>query len=195
MATPTKEGKNENISRAIGRDLGISTKQSIEICKFISKKKVDEARSMLQKVIEKKMAVPYTRFNGDIGHKRKIGPGRYPQKASKAILKMLNDIDANAQFKGLNTSQLVITQIKADRGASQWRFGRKRRIKAKSTMITIIAEEKGDKNKDKTEKKVKVEKIIEENDHKEAQTQEITKKVKHEKILKESVKQNIEDKK
>ncbi|MFH1316091.1 MAG: 50S ribosomal protein L22 [Candidatus Woesearchaeota archaeon] len=195
MVTATKEGKNENTASAIGRDLKISTKQCIEICKFINKKKVDDARNILQKVIEKKMAIPYTRFNGDIGHKRKIGPGRYPQNASKAILKMLNEVDANAQFKGLNTSQLVITQIKADKGANQWRFGRKRRIKAKNTMITIVAEEKGEKKKDKAEKKNKAEKIPEEKDNKEAQAQEKTKKVKHEKILKESVKQNIEDKK
>lgn len=142
------------MARAIGRSLPISFKQSIEICNFIRDKNVNDVKNILNGVINQKVAVPYKRFNMDVGHKRKIAAGRYPKKASTEILNLINHVEANAQFKGLNTGNLVITHINANKASKVMHFGRKRSRKAKRTHVEIIVQEKADeKSKEKKESK------------------------------------------
>jgi len=140
--------EDENFAKALGRGLKISTKQSIEICNFARKKDLQKVKDYLNDVIGKKRAMPFKRFNGDVGHKKKIGPGRYPVKACSEILKILASAEANAQFKGMNTGNLVIDHISAQRGAGQWRYGRQRRRKSKLSHIEVaLAEGKAKKSK------------------------------------------------
>ena len=73
--------EKENMARAIGMVLPISFKQSVEICSFIKNKSITDAKKALNNAIEKKAAIPFRRYNWDLGHKRKIGPGRYPELA------------------------------------------------------------------------------------------------------------------
>ena len=113
----------------------------------------NEAKEILQKVVEGKKAIPFRIFNKDLSHKRKIGPGRYPRKTAIAIINLLESVEANAQFKGLNTSALRITHINAHLASRPWRYGRQRRRKAKRTHIEIIVEEKKAKEKPKEKQK------------------------------------------
>lgn len=154
-----KESK-ENTAKVEGRLLPISTKQAIEICNFIRGKEVDNAKKILERVIKKEVAIPFKRFNMDMGHKRKIGPGRYPKKASGEIIGLLESVNSNAQFKGLSTSNLIIKKICANKASSSWHFGRKRRRKMKRTNIEIVVEE-GKAKEDMKEKasKLKIKKI------------------------------------
>ena len=139
----------EHMARAIGMSLPISFKQSVEICSFIKNKSANYAKKILQNVAEKKMAVPFRRFTFDLGHKKKIGPGRYPEKASKEFIRLIDNVEANAQFKGLNTSNLIIAHISAHKGAKTWHYGRKTRRKMKRTNVEIIVEEKTKKSEGK----------------------------------------------
>ena len=132
----------EHMARAIGMALPISCKQSVEICGFIKNKNISEVKTMLRKVAEKKTAIPFKRYNRDLGHKKKIGPGRYPEKASIEFIKLIENVEANAQFKGLNTSNLVIAHVSAHKAGKVWHFGRKSRRKMKRTNVEIIVEEK-----------------------------------------------------
>ncbi len=141
------------MARTIGMALPISFKQSIEICNFIRNKDVNYARTFLSQVIEKKQAVPLKRFNANTGHKKNMAAGRYPKKASIEILSLINSVEANAQFKGLNTANLVITHINANKASKVMRFGRKRSREAKRTSVEIVVQEKGDKKSDKKESK------------------------------------------
>lgn len=134
------------MARAIGIDLPISLKQSVEICSYIKDKNVRETKKILHNVIEGKAAIPFKKYNRDLGHKTKIGPARYPQKASMQILKLIEAVEANAQFKGLNTSNLVITHISSHKSGKAWHFGRKQRRKMKRTSIEVVVEEKAVKN-------------------------------------------------
>ncbi len=144
------------MARVVGRSLPISTKFSIEICNFIRNKTTSEAKEILQKVIEKKQAIPFKIFKRELSHKRKIGPGRYPKKTAIEVIKLLESVEANAQFKGMNTSALHITHINAHLASRPWRYGRQRRRKAKRTHIEIIVEEKkAEEKKGKSEKKPK----------------------------------------
>lgn len=144
--------KDENIAKVNGRSLSISTRHSIEICSFIRNRNLEEAKKMLNEVISFRRCVPFRRFNGGVGHKKKIGPGRYPIKAAKQINELLKSAEANAQFKGLGKN-LVIKHIKADFASRPWHFGRQRRTKMKRTNIELIVEEvKGKEEKKGKEK-------------------------------------------
>ena len=156
----------ENIARAVGVALPISTKQSIEICNFIRQISLGKAKQRLIDVMNKKVAVPFKKFNDNIGHKKgKVAAGRYPEKSCSQILKLLESVEANAQFKGLNTSNLVITHICAQKAARPWHYGRQRRRKMKRTNIEIMVEEKAveKKKEKKSAKEVKKPEIKEEN--------------------------------
>lgn len=140
------------MARAIGVGLPVSFKQSVEICSFIRNKKADDAKKMLQKVVEKKIAVPFKRFNFDLGHKTKIGPGRFPEKASVEFIRLIENVEANAQFKGLNTSNLIITHISAHNAGKAWHYGRFSRRRVKRANIEICLEEKSKSGKDTKQK-------------------------------------------
>lgn len=130
----------ENVVKVVGRDLGISTKQAIEMCSFIKGKTVTKAKGILEKVKEKKLAVPYKRFTNAIGHKKGMAAGRYPFNTSDAFLMLLNSLEANAQNKGLGTN-LTIIHACAQEAARPWHYGRRRRIKMKRSHVELAAQE------------------------------------------------------
>ena len=148
-----KNYDKEHMARSYGRELSVSKKYAVEICKFIRNKNLEKAKKILQDVVDLKKAIPFTRFNKDLGHKKKIGPGKYPVKTAEQILKMFKELEANAQQKGLSTANLQIVHISAKKGSAQWRYGRKRRRRMKRTNIEIVVEEKTPKEKKKVEEK------------------------------------------
>ncbi|MBD3310430.1 50S ribosomal protein L22 [Candidatus Woesearchaeota archaeon] len=145
----------EHMARTVGVALPISTKQSIEICNHIRNKNVESAKKILQDAIEKKKAIPFRRFNNDVGHKPGMAAGRYPVKACSRILELVNTAEANAQFKGLNTSLLTITHINAQNASRPWRYGRQRRRQSKRCHIEIVVQEMPEEKKAKKVKKGK----------------------------------------
>jgi large subunit ribosomal protein L22 len=147
-----KDYNKENMARAVGRSLPISFKQSIEICSFIRNRKVNRAKTILSEAIKTERPIPFKRFDGDVGHKKNIAAGRFPKRASEEILSLINSAEANAQFKGLNTSNLVITCISANKAPTTTRYGRKRSRNAKRTHIEIVVQEKIDKKETQPEK-------------------------------------------
>ena len=62
---------------------------------------------------------------------------------------------ANAQFKGLNTANLVITHINANKASKVMHSGRKRSRSAKRTNVEIVVQEKATKESVKKEVKEK----------------------------------------
>lgn len=127
MVGYTQEIDPEISARAIGREMPISPRHSIMICKHIRGWRLERAKDFLADVIKLKAAVPITRYGG-AGHRRgKLGPGRYPEKAARQILKVLEGAEANAEYKGLVTEDMVVAHIAAHRGRSwEGRFPRAR---------------------------------------------------------------------
>ena len=126
-----------------GRDLPISTKHVIEICNFIKGKSLQQSKRMLQDVMEQKIAVPFKIYKRNMGHKPgAMAAGRYPFKASQTILKLLNSLEANAENKGMNVSNLYLTMIMPNRAPRPFHAGRHRGIKMHRTHIKIVAEER-----------------------------------------------------
>lgn len=130
--------KKEHFATAKSVNLPISTKQSVEIASFIRGKLLQKAKMLLQEVTEHKKAVPYKRYNRDTGHKPgKIAAGRYPEKAISYFMKLLNTVEANAEDKGLDSKNLIIIEMKADKGTQQWHQGRQRRRRMKNTHLYV----------------------------------------------------------
>jgi large subunit ribosomal protein L22 len=129
-------------AKAIGKDLPISPKVSIEICNFVRGKELEIAIAILKRVQEKTQAVPYKRFSNGAGHKpgKGMAAGRYPVKASKYFLALLENAKANASNQGL-TGTLKITHIAAQRANEPFRARAKERVTFKRTHVEVIVTE------------------------------------------------------
>jgi len=110
---------------ASGRDLDISPKAAREICRELSGRYLEQAMEYLEGVIAKEEIVPYRRHKKKVGHKRgwRGWPaGRYPVKAAGEILKVLRNVENNAEFKGLDIARLRVNHACAHRGRKTKRF-------------------------------------------------------------------------
>jgi len=103
-------------TKALGREMPVSPKFAREVAGMIRGMKVETARQALEDVIDKKRAVPLKRYNKRVSHKPGVGPGRYPVKAAKAILGVLDSAASNAEYKGLDVSNMAIATISVARG-------------------------------------------------------------------------------
>jgi large subunit ribosomal protein L22 len=105
-------------AKAVGKDIPVSPKFAREVVGMIRGKKVEDAAVMLEEVIAKQRAVPLKRYNKRVSHKAGIGPGRYPVKAAKAILSIIESASSNAEYKGLDVSSMSIATISVSRGVT-----------------------------------------------------------------------------
>ena len=138
----------ENTARAIGKDLRVSFKNSIEVCRAVRGMPTEEAKEYLEKVIEKKVPVPFKKHIRHINHRKGagFGPGKFPVNAAKAVLDLLNDAENNAEYKGLDPENMFIAHISAYRGRvfEGWRSrarGRTTPWNTVSTNIELIIQE------------------------------------------------------
>lgn len=138
-----KEIEKEHFAEAKALNLPVSTKASVEIASFIRGKETKKVKTYLQEVIEHKKSIPFKRYNRDVGHKPgQVGAGRFPEKAIGFYMKLINNVEANAENKGLNTESLIISEVKANKGPGQYHSGRKRGRKMKNTQLFIKVVEK-----------------------------------------------------
>lgn len=74
------------------------------------------AQRFLKNVMDQKECVPFRRFNGGVGRCAQAkqwgtSVGRWPKKSADFLLQLLKNAEANADYKGLNTDNLVIDHI------------------------------------------------------------------------------------
>jgi len=136
----------EKSARAYGRELHCSPKHSENIARAIRGMKVKDAEKLLEEIIQKKRAIPFVTHHGSMGHKKGIGPGAYPEKASRFILRVLKNAENNAEYKGLDPENMVISHISAYQGRIIEGFmpramGRATAKNEQTTNVEIIIEE------------------------------------------------------
>lgn len=144
-----KEGNEAKTARAMAKSLKISPKHCVEICNAIRGMDVSKAKAYLEDVIDMKKSVPFKRHNKKVGHRKGQNgwpSGRYPVKAAAEVLKVLNNAEANAEYKGLDTEKLVIEHISSHRGviirgAIPRAFGRVTPFNTPTTHIQIVVQE------------------------------------------------------
>lgn len=111
--------KGENAARAMTRELRVSPKYAVEICRELRGKKLIFAKSFLEDVIKMKKALPLKSHMKGVAHRRglsKAYAGRYPKKAAQRVLSLLKSAEANAVNKGLDLETLRILHIATKRG-------------------------------------------------------------------------------
>jgi len=115
----------DKTAKARGREVRMSPKAAREVCNELRGLRLEAAKTYLEDVIAMRQAVPYRRYDKKVGHRRglyKADSGRYPVKASKAILRVLENAENNADYKGLDLDRLRITHISAYPGRMLKRF-------------------------------------------------------------------------
>jgi large subunit ribosomal protein L22 len=118
--------KGDTVARAKANELNMSPKHSIEIASFIKHQHVNDAIAYLNEVVKLKKAIPFKKFNRNVAHKRGLpgnwDAGRYPVKASKAYIRILESVKKNAEYLGLDAENLEIIHASANRGRAQKAF-------------------------------------------------------------------------
>src|ERR671932_268546 len=112
--------------RAALREKDISHKHAREIALAIKGMSIEKAREFLENVVAKKIAVPYRRYNNEIAHRSNIRDGffagRFPKKTSNELLKLLDNLEANAEYKGMDLDRLKIVSTVVHKGTKVKRF-------------------------------------------------------------------------
>lgn len=107
----------ETTSTAMGHELHISPRHAREICRAVKGMKTGQARRYLEEVTALKQAVPFKRHNDGMGHRKgPMAAGRYPQKAAKEFLKLLQNAEANAEYMGLEPERMRISHLATKKG-------------------------------------------------------------------------------
>ncbi|MFP3132780.1 MAG: 50S ribosomal protein L22 [Nitrososphaeria archaeon] len=106
------------------REVDVSPKEAREVANYIKGMSLDRAKQVLQEVIEKKRIVPFKRYHRKVAHHKVEGfyAGRYPVKAAKYFLKLLENLESNALYKGLDVSRLIIIHTSAYPGRKLVRY-------------------------------------------------------------------------
>jgi large subunit ribosomal protein L22 len=140
------------IAKAVQYDIPVSIKVMREVVAAIKGLKVSEAKEFLNRVIELKEPVPFKRYKGKQAHRRGLAGkwkwpiGRYPVKAAKYLLRLLEHVEANAENKGLDKDKLVIVHIAAHKGMTlkRWMpraFGRATPKFRRTSHVEVVVEE------------------------------------------------------
>jgi large subunit ribosomal protein L22 len=138
-----------NMAKAVSHSLPISTKISGQVCRFIKGMPLAKAKQALIDVMGKKRAVPMFVHYKETAHKPGMAVGRYPVKACKHVLDVVSSAEANAQFKGLTTGDLVVHHAVAQQGPTSRGQGRTGGWAKRTHIEIVLAAQKQPAKKEK----------------------------------------------
>ncbi len=106
------------------REKDISHKHAREVAVAIKGLSIEKARDYLQAVVNKQRAIAFRRYKNQVGHRADPGmmSGRYPQKTAKEVIKVLDNLESNAEYKGMDLDRLKIVNATVHKGVTVKRF-------------------------------------------------------------------------
>ena len=128
------EADPDTTAKAMLRDRPISLKHSKAIAREIKGKTVADAEEYLHAVIDEEQPVPFRQHNSGVGHRSNIDgwdAGRFPEKASKDFLKLLENAKNNATEQGFDGQGMKIMHAAPHKVGE--RPGRKPRAMGRAT--------------------------------------------------------------
>jgi large subunit ribosomal protein L22 len=139
----------DTTAKAMLRERHMSHKHSKEIAREIKGMTAADARSYLEDVVEGERSVPFRSHNSGVGHRNDIDgwdAGRYPEKASKAFLDLIENVVANADHQGFDGDSMEILHCAAHKvGESPGRkpraFGRASEWNTPQVDVEIVLQE------------------------------------------------------
>ena len=110
--------------RAALREKKISHKHARETAVAIKGMSIEKARDYLQRVIIHESSVPFRRYKNQVGHRTDPGvmSGRYPEKTVTEMIKLLDNLESNAEYKGMDLDRLKIINATVHKGRILKRF-------------------------------------------------------------------------
>jgi large subunit ribosomal protein L22 len=115
----------DTTAKAMLRERQMSHKHSKALSREIKGMTASEAQDYLEAVIAGEQSVPFRQHNSGVGHRNDIegwDAGRYPEKASKGFLDLLENAIGNAEHQGFDGENMVIEHVAAHKvGESQGR--------------------------------------------------------------------------
>jgi len=136
----------DKTAKAYGYELHCSLKDSMNLAHAIRGMKTEEAKNYLQEIIEMKQPLPAVFHKGKRAHQKGTGPGSYPQKAARYMLKTIENAENNAEYKGFDLENMRISHIstyggRIIKGIMPRAHGRATDKNKKTTNIEIVVEE------------------------------------------------------
>ena len=118
-----KELDETRTVKASLREIDVSPKWSREVCRAIVGLTIPEARRLMEDVIAMKRMIPYRRYKKKRAHHAQTkGAGGYPVKVARHMLKLLDSLEANAEFKGFDPDEVVIVHAAAHKARRLRKF-------------------------------------------------------------------------
>ncbi len=106
----------EKSAKAYGYELHCSPKDSMNLAYALKGMKTEKAKKFLGEIIDLKRPLPAIFHKRKRSHQKSIGAGSYPQKAARYILKIIENAENNAEYKGFDSENMKISHISAYRG-------------------------------------------------------------------------------
>ena len=141
----------EKVAKAYSSNKRISVKYATELCREIRGRPVDKVEKYLNRVINQEDFLPLRKYNRKVGHRKGesksgVKSGRFPKNACTAFLELVGSAKANADFKGLDTENLLVAHAFASMGFRRRSHQSKGRIagrphRRKSAHIEVILRE------------------------------------------------------
>ncbi|EMR73461.1 LSU ribosomal protein L22P [Thermoplasmatales archaeon SCGC AB-539-N05] len=137
----------DKTAKAYGYEFHCSPKHSMNIIRVIRGMKTNKAKTFLEDVIAMKRPVPFIYHKRKTSHRKgHVGPGGYPKKASEHVLKVIKNAENNAEYKGLDVDNMIISHIstyegRKIKGTMPRAHGRATDKNEQTTDIEIIIEE------------------------------------------------------
>jgi large subunit ribosomal protein L22 len=113
MLRYSKEIDPDKSAKAYGYELHCSLKDSKNLAHALRGMKTEKAKKYLEEIIAMKRPLPAVFHNGKRAHQKGIGPGSFPQKAARYMLKTIENAENNAEYKGFDVENMKITHISA----------------------------------------------------------------------------------
>ena len=146
-----KTRDEKKAAKAIAKNQPVSTKYATELCREIKGKKVSKIEKRLERIRDQKEFLPLRTYNRKVAHRKGdsvsgVKSGRFPKILCETMINILESVKSNADFKGLDSENLLVTHCFASRGFARRGMQPKghisgKRRKKKSTHIEVIVEE------------------------------------------------------
>lgn len=142
---------DKKVVKIMAKNRPISLKYAAELTREMKGQKVTKIEGLLNRIIVMKDYLPLRKYNKRMGHRKgeaksKTKIGKYPIRLAKVFLKLLAELKANADYKGFNAENLLITHafvcegFRRYSGQSQGRISGKRR-RQKAVHVELMAVE------------------------------------------------------
>ena len=137
-----------SVAKAVLVNAPVSTKWAREVATAIKGMRLKEAEQYLKRVLDHKDWIPIRRYNKKVAHRRGVKngvkSGRFLDKTVRYFLRLLNNVKANAEAKGLDVERAKIIHIWVGKGFRRWKRqpkGHFRIRRAKSSHVEVVVKE------------------------------------------------------